>query len=336
MNSKQQFVNKITEARRACDSYNAKTLYNSVKKLSHDIYGKKSHFIFELIQNAEDNSYQKGNTPTLLFSLKENNEKIELIIENNEKGFVEDNVEALCDVGESKKSKNQGYIGEKGIGFKSVFQITSCPKIFSSGFKFSLPEKDEKSGLGYIVPIWIDKIPENNKHDWTTIVLPIDKPDKYDVKDIIKDLHDIKPETILFLEKLQSMEIQVSIHDEKYEILIEKDSLKKPLLELRYKKKHDEREDSKSLSFWFTSKKFTKPEKITAEKREEVRYRMVSVAIPVNSKEISGELFAYLPVWGNTGLPFMINADFLLTTDREKIQEDEKWNHWLRGCIADV
>ncbi|MEA2103373.1 MAG: hypothetical protein U9P79_01855 [Candidatus Cloacimonadota bacterium] len=32
----------------------------------------------------------------------------------------------------------------------------------------------------------------------------------------------------------------------------------------------------------------------------------------------------------------MINADFLLTTDREKIQEDEKWNHWLRGCIADV
>jgi len=337
MTSKRQFVDKITKARRDCDSFNAKTLYNAVKKLAHDIYDKKSHFIFELIQNAEDNAYREEIKPTLLFSLKENNEAVELIIENNETGFIEENVKALCDVGESTKSKHQGYIGEKGIGFKSVFQITSCPKIFSNGFKFSLPEKDEKCDLGYIVPNWIANISENNKYDWTTIVLPINKSNDYNVQTVIKDLQDIEPEIILFLEKLQSMEIGVSIHDENYEILIEKNISKKPLIELTYIKKQDDLEDAgKSVSFWLTSKEINKPEYITGEKREDVKSRKVSIAIPINSKELSSKLFAYLPVWDNTDLPFMINADFLLTSSRTGIKTDERWNHWLRDYIADV
>ena len=44
---------------------------------------------------------------------------------NNEDGFKYENVESICTVGEStkKKYKQMGYIGEKGLGFKSVFQV---------------------------------------------------------------------------------------------------------------------------------------------------------------------------------------------------------------------
>lgn len=43
---------------------------------------------------------------------------------NNEEGFSAKNIRALCDVGNStKKGSNAGYIGKKGIGFKSVFRV---------------------------------------------------------------------------------------------------------------------------------------------------------------------------------------------------------------------
>lgn len=34
-----------------------------------------------------------------------------------------ENIRALCDVGQSTKKGSGGYIGKKGIGFKSVFRV---------------------------------------------------------------------------------------------------------------------------------------------------------------------------------------------------------------------
>lgn len=41
---------------------------------------------------------------------------------------------ALCDVGASTKSSLVGFIGQKGIGFKSVFRVTHAPEIHSRYF----------------------------------------------------------------------------------------------------------------------------------------------------------------------------------------------------------
>lgn len=72
------------------------------------------------IQNADDNSYPENVEPTLAFILQE----LGVIILNNECGFSARNIRALCDVGNStKKGTNAGYIGKKGIGFKSVFRV---------------------------------------------------------------------------------------------------------------------------------------------------------------------------------------------------------------------
>ena len=38
--------------------------------------------------------------------------------------YLQDDVRRLCDVGASKKSAKAGYIGQKGIGFKSVFKVS--------------------------------------------------------------------------------------------------------------------------------------------------------------------------------------------------------------------
>jgi hypothetical protein len=83
--------------------------------------------ILSQIQNADDNTYLKDVEPTLAFVLQENG----IAILNNEKGFSADNIRALCDICNStKKGSNMGYIGNKGIGFKSVFRVGANVVIF--------------------------------------------------------------------------------------------------------------------------------------------------------------------------------------------------------------
>ena len=72
------------------------------------------------VQNADDNAYPENVEPTLTFILQHTG----IVVLNNERGFTAQNIKALCDVGNStKKGSSAGYIGQKGIGFKSVFRV---------------------------------------------------------------------------------------------------------------------------------------------------------------------------------------------------------------------
>lgn len=75
------------------------------------------------LQNADDNSYPAGSVPALEFLLLPD----AVAALNNEAGFSAADIAALCDVGASTKvAKAGGYIGYKGIGFKSVFKVGAC------------------------------------------------------------------------------------------------------------------------------------------------------------------------------------------------------------------
>jgi hypothetical protein len=90
----------------------------SLERLSKELYNSDMHFVLELIQNADDNQY--NTKPALVFLIDSNS----IEIYNNELGFEENHIQAICDIGKSTKGKHQqGYIGQKGIGFKSVFTV---------------------------------------------------------------------------------------------------------------------------------------------------------------------------------------------------------------------
>lgn len=73
-------------------------------------------------------------------------------------GFSEQNIRALCDVGRTTKKHFLGYIGQKGIGFKSVFKVTDAPEIHSNGFHIVF-DLVQHSSLGYVLPTWLDNSP---------------------------------------------------------------------------------------------------------------------------------------------------------------------------------
>ena len=83
--------------------------------------------------------------------------------------------------------------------------------------------------------------------------------------------------------------------------------------------------------------RFDKPADVHHEKREGIESRDVTIAVPLNENSTAvGKIFAYLPVRSGTGFPFLINADFILPSSREDIQ-DVPWNrNWLMDCVADL
>lgn len=83
-------------------------------------YGGHVHFVLELVQNADDNTFEAGATPTL--RIRAEASRIEFF--NNEVGFTERNVLALCSMGEStKKASDAGYIGNKVRPDTSLFSL---------------------------------------------------------------------------------------------------------------------------------------------------------------------------------------------------------------------
>ena len=313
---------------------------NSIRTLADDLYNKHTHFIFELIQNAEDNTYDAQNTylPYISFRLTETDPTNSpgadgaLIIENNEVGFNRDNVDAICEVGATTKDKRQGYIGEKGIGFKSVFRVTQNPHIFSNGYHFCLPEHDEETGIGYIVPQWVPTVPEGLDLSKTHIILPLTKKKDFGYEEIESMLQDIEPEVILFLSTLQEIQIKTDTGDD---FTILKDDSNMPEVQVVVEGKKQAIDFSNSDDFLVCTERYDRPADIHHEKRAGIESRDVTIGFPLDENSTAvGKIFAYLPVRSGTGFPFLINADFILPSSREDIH-DVPWNrNWLMECVA--
>ncbi len=307
-------------------------LQRAVRHLSEGLYSKETHFILELIQNAEDNQYEDGVQPDLMFMLLVEDPtgtpgaEDALVVINNERGFRPEDVKALCAVGATTKTKREGYIGEKGIGFKSVFVVSAQPHIFSSGYQFKfIEEPDREEDLGYIVPHWVGEMPPVAKEhgNKTCIVLPL-KPGKSE--QIVDELKTIAPETILFLSKLQGLTVRI---EHRESVAVVRDDSQHPLIQFVSGDEYAE--------FWVFHKSVQVPPRLQEPKREKVKSRKISVALPLASEsDLRGQVFAFLPTTESSSLPFIINADLILSTSREAIQYDRNWNRWLRDRIAPV
>jgi hypothetical protein len=241
---------------------------NAIKKLADDLYTKSTHFILELIQNAEDNKYGDNIKPALSFYLTHSdptntsNSSGALIIQNNEIGFLPENIDAICAVGKTTKIKEQGYIGEKGIGFKSVFKISSNPYIISKDYCFYLPEKDVETKLGYIVPCWWENPSESLLMDsGTTIILPLDKSD-YPYQKLETMLCDIDPVTILFISKIRKIDIKT---DSGADFSIQKDDSKFPQVQMKILDRKKSEKVSVVYEFIVSKKNFDRPNEINQE-----------------------------------------------------------------------
>jgi hypothetical protein len=115
----------------AITEYNERQLGRDTasRKTQISMYSDPTHFIFEILQNADD----YGATE-VSFRLS----RRELVIEHNGKPFLEENVKAVTYFGKSTSRDDLVKTGRFGVGFKSVFAFTATPIIISGGEHFRI------------------------------------------------------------------------------------------------------------------------------------------------------------------------------------------------------
>ena len=124
----------------------------------------------------------------------------------NERGFTAENVRSICRFHLSTKGvegEQKGSIGEKGIGFKSVFKVASTVWISSGSFQFRF---DRDARLGMVAPVWDENPPKNSLVKENT-VLCLKIPEPEDQKLVQEHLRQLEPELPLYLRNIREIQV---------------------------------------------------------------------------------------------------------------------------------
>lgn len=296
-------------------------LLRSIRRSLVDVFGEKTYknyvglinkagsdsnrFLNELLQNADDCSYSSEVIPT--FSLHA--ERGALIVSYNEDGFTKENVRSITAIGESTKRNlitGKPTIGEKGIGFKTVFGVAKSVEIHSNGFHFSL--KDQ-------TPTIPDSCEEIAVESGTTM--------RFELKKLINNLltkeHILK--LCICLRNLKSLEIQ------DYQISIE------------------DRENQREIRIGNERYVFEKVEYSFTVDDSDATFERTTYRGPISNKQrivlyipkTPGKfkefnVYTGLPLDIRSNVPLIIDAPFDLNTSREGILEN-KWNEIIREKV---
>ncbi|MDE0423836.1 MAG: endonuclease NucS [Candidatus Poribacteria bacterium] len=311
------------------------------------LYKEKTHCIYELIQNAVDSKSSQ-----LELRLKEN----ELFVWNDGDQFSEKDVRNICSLGSSSKDLTQ--IGTFGIGFKSVYNYTDCPEIYSGNEHFCIRDLTQPEGIDKMIPQIVEQISRGR----TVFRLPF------------KD--DLSQEDIGLLKD------QFCKLGERYVLLFLRDlqrDFKRPFKTIKWIDERDDQtgicscihhrhskiqgaseveltmslngENQLSEMFLVFHKVVQPPQYVIDallkqtkhdEKRQKIqksakKRQPIEIAFKLHNSgsitAIDGNcvLFAYLPTQKETHLKFLIQARYQTTSGREGIQSpsENPWNRWL-------
>ena len=309
------------------------------------LYNDKTHFVYELIQNADDS---KSEHLELQLDTKT------LLVWNDGRQFDEADVRNICSIGSSDKDLTQ--IGNFGIGFKAVYNYTDVPEIYSGDERFRIHDFIKPEGIDEMPPE-IARLVNEGK---TVFRLPF--------KDILRQEEEItrlenrlrdlsKERSLLFLRHLE----RIAWKDERSAQTGSYSCHRYP---------HDKIQNASEVeltvslngsnrpseTFLIFRKEVQPPQNVTNEllyqaedveerqriQRAATKSQSVEVAFKLQDGKITAMgdncvLFAYLPTQKETHLKFLIQARYQTTPSRDNIPKpsENPWNKWLVQETAD-
>jgi hypothetical protein len=167
--------------------------------LLSDRYDDRIHFIYELLQNAEDALARRplgwNGSRSVAFHLGE----CALRVSHFGQPFNEADVRGICGIAES--TKDHTAIGRFGIGFKSVYAFTERPEIHSGQEDFAIEN--------FVWPVGVE--PAERNPDETLIIVPFKLGDCEAAEEIARGLQQLGRTSLLFLRQIE--EINWSVPD---------------------------------------------------------------------------------------------------------------------------
>ena len=307
-------------------------------------YSDKTHFIYELVQNADDNKSQG-----IEMQLYEN----ELIVWNDGCQFSEEDVRSICSIGFSNKDLTQ--IGTFGMGFKAVYAYTDNPEVYSGDerFRISISNPTQPEGIdGGIDARVLDQLKEGKrlKKNRTIFRLPFRKElrQEEEIALLKNRFRDLEKRALLFLRNLKTIQWydgnsgqrgSYSCHRRPHDKIQDTSEV-----ELRSSLNGEDQSSETFLVF----RKEVRPlqmvidELLQQSNDEYERQRIQKSAKKLQPIEIAFEfqdgkiigmnncvLFSYFPTEKETHLKFLIQASYKTTLARDNIERDNQWNEWL-------
>ncbi|MEW2329430.1 hypothetical protein AB0880_16640 [Micromonospora chersina] len=269
------------------------------------LYADRTHFILELLQNAEDAGASK-----LTFSLYWDR----LLVEHDGRPFNEQDVRGICGVDASTKSGELTSIGKFGIGFKSVYAYTLAPAVHSGSEHFRIRH--------YVRPEAADR-PSDLPDGVTRFEFPFDRddvPSERASAEIRAGLEKFDPVALLFLQHIQHVVVNLGEEPVSFSRLQHTASLPNVELIVRDHKR------VRAHQYWDV---FRRPlDSIGhAGQRVELGFRRASAAPEAPLEPIPhAPLVVYFPTDKISGLGFLLQAPLRTTPARDNIPADDPDN----------
>ena len=262
-----------------------------------DMYADPSHFVYELLQNADDAIAKK---------VEFNLESQYLTFTHDGDPFKIEDIDSITTIGQSTKKDDINLIGKFGAGFKSVFSITESPSIYSGKYHFRI--------IDYIVPEEIEDL-KDIEDGRTRIVLPFKADYSSEKIDALAErLQNLEMESLLFLQHIKDIHWSAKSCCGYYS--------SKENYGNKFTLISSKNDDETSIEYFLHRKKV------------KVDNAKLSVAVAYkleNSKVVSvfgadSGLFVFFPTKELVGLKFLVHAHYKTTPSREIIPFDDPQN----------
>ncbi len=260
------------------------------------LYSNKTHFITELLQNAEDEGAKN-----VKFILTEDYLEFS---HDAKKLFDFNDIRAISNFGDNDEKKEKpNAIGRFGIGFKSVYSITNTPRIISAEYDitivdYNVPTLTEGEGYEY--------------YEGTKIVLPFKEENKIETFELLNnELKNLNINYLLFLTNINCITCNSTVYE-------------------RFIERKDKRFETKIIVL---KSEANETKYLFREKKVDIAGKnlLIKIAFLLNdqgkvTEAKASPLFVFFPTKIETNLKFFIHAPFNTTPARESIEENDSRN----------
>jgi hypothetical protein len=286
-------------------------------------YDDRTHFIFELLQNAEDALGRRGaaNGPRgVSFTLSPGR----LTLSHFGRPFDEADVRGVCGIAQS--TKDQRSIGRFGIGFKSVYTFTDRPEIHSGDEDFAVEN--------YVWPTAVE--PTQRAAGETQIVLPLRASDSTAEQEIARGFQQLGPGALLFLRHID--EISWTIEGGASGVYMR--SAPEVLSDNVHRIKVIGQETGKPEvdEHWLVFHRAVRPSDANVVARVEIAFSLAArndTVAPWAVERISeSPLVVFFPTVVPTNLGFLVQGPYRTTPSRDNVPRNDPWNRALVEATA--